>query len=480
MLHTVNCFEDELPSSICFAKYVEVLSLNGLRAAEGCADTFVVPLSGVSLFNTIHGTVPSCVWDLPNLNVLHLTGNGLSGELVQFLPTNSQIADLSLSHNQLVGTIPLDILNIDTLDLSYNQFGGEYQDRTKYKPDSNISLRVNRLSGQLPVSELERVSNGSLSILEGNMFSCNSIPNNDDFSREYVCGSQEFNDSLFLFVIILGIAVLLVVIAMSTRLISVTKHHLTETLRSKMVLLWTYMTYLKELDTRGLDNKYSPAVRKIATMSASFVEIMEHAVKLLVLILVGSTALYVVKALDTNEAYATHSHTHAWFWTLAYMRGVFPAAMLLLLWTGAISVCFYRIVVYPMRRNDGGASSTLFQRKRGDSSALKDALTTVGFRDHALFGAAAFIFNICITIVVNTLYIYSTQQRLSSSTHFGIQLSLSIFRLVYVVVAFPLISQPIRNVVENVRFRFILLTINNLLIPCVVTALTSDACFQVT
>jgi hypothetical protein len=31
----------------------------------------------------------------------------------------------------------------------------------------------------------------------------------------------------------------------------------------------------------------------------------------------------------------------------------------------------------------------------------------------------------------------------------------------------------------NMRFRFFLLTINNLLIPCVVTALTSDACIQV-
>ena len=71
------------------------------------------------------------------------------------------------------------------------------------------------------------------------------------------------------------------------------------------------------------------------------------------------------------------------------------------------------------------------------------------------------------------------KQALGSFRHFGIQLSLSIFRLVYVVVAFPLLSRPLRRAVENIHFRFILLTINNFIIPCIVTALTSDACFQV-
>ena len=113
----VNCFEEELPPSLCIARQVEVLSLNGLRAAEGCADSVVLPLSGVGLFNTIGGTVPACVWALRNLSVLHLTGNGLSGELIRSLPANSQIVDLSLSHNQLSGTIPLDILNIASLVL---------------------------------------------------------------------------------------------------------------------------------------------------------------------------------------------------------------------------------------------------------------------------------------------------------------------------------------------------------------------------
>jgi hypothetical protein len=484
LCRAVNCFEEELPRSLCSAGQVEVLSLNGLRAAEGCKDRIVVPLSGVGLFNTIGGTVPACVWALRNLSVLHLTGNGLSGDLVHSLPVSSRISDLSLSHNQLTGTIPLDILNIASLDLSYNQLGGEYEDRTHYMPGSKINLEINRLSGQLPVSGLELVSNGSLSILQGNLFSCNSIPENDEYSRDYVCGSRNLNDSLFVFVSAFGIVVLVVVFAFWARLSSVKQHQhqLVADLHAKGVLVWTDMTYMKNLDTRGLNNLYSPAVRKIAMLSGAFVEVMQYAVQLLVVVVVGSLAVYLVKALDSSDAYATHNQTYAWFWTLSYMRGVVPAGMLLTLWTGAISACFYRIFIHPIRRNDGGRSEIMHKaelEKTLAASAASGEEEVVSFRNRVVPIGAAIIVNSCVTIAVNTLYIYSIQQALGPSVHFCIQLSLSIFRLLYSAIAFPLFSRPIRNVVENVRFRFVLLTINNLLIPCVVTALTSDACFQV-
>jgi hypothetical protein len=400
-----------------------------------------------------------------------LTGNGLSGDLVQSLPPGSQITDLSLSHNQLTGMIPLDILNIENLDLSYNQFAGEYVGRTLNLPDSNISLEINRLSGQLPVSELERVSNGSLSILRGNMFSCNSIPDNDENSRDYVCGSQNLNDSLFVFTSVFGITVMVMLVACWAHFTGLKQHRLMAALQSRGVLLCTYMTYMQNLDTRGLN--YSPAVRKIAMLSGTFIEIMQYAVKLLFVILACSMALYLVKALDSSDVYATHSHTYAWFWTLAYMRGVVPAGMLIMVWAVAISACFYCIIVHP-RRN--GVSSEAPHRPAHSEAA---AAEVGSFKNHVVFVGIAFAFNACITIAVNTLYIFSTQQALSGSIHFCIQLSLSIFRLVYTAVAFPILSRSIRSTVQHARFRFTLLTINNLLLPCVVTALTSDACFQV-
>ena len=472
----MNCFEEELPLSLCGAEQAEVLSLNGLGAAEGCTDSVEFPLSGVGLFNTIGGTVPACVWALRNLSVLHLTGNGLTGELVRSLPVNSRIVDLSLSHNQLSGTIPLDILNIATLDMSYNQLTGEYQNRTRYTTDTKINLQINRLSGQLPVSELKTVRNGSLTILQGNLFSCKTIPGNDAYSEDYVCGSRNFNYSLFVFVSAFGMAMLVVLLACWARLAGGKQyqHRLVVALYSRCVLLWTYLTYLTNLDMRDVNSMYAPAVRKIVLLSGTFVDVTQNTVWLLVITLVTSLALYLLKTLDSSEEYSTHSKTYAWFWTLAYMRGVVPAGMLLMLWICAISACFYRIVVNPRRTNESTEKPIVACRDDVDDEASASTL-----RGQVVPVGAAFVLNACVTIIVNTLYIYSTQQALCPYIHFCIQLSLSIFRLVYIVVVFPFLSGPIRSAVANVRFRFILLTINNLMIPLVVTALTSDACFQV-
>ena len=215
-------------------------------------------------------------------------------------------------------------------------------------------------------------------------------------------------------------------------------------------------------------------------MSAEFVEVMRYAVQLLVVVLAGSFVLYLMKALDLSETYATHSNTYTWFWTLAYMRGVVPAGLLLMMWTVATVACFYRVVVLPSRTQLRLAGVAL--NKHGTvTSSLMPAKEERGgrFRYHVLPSTAAFVANACITITVNALYIFSTQQALRPLLHFVLQLSLSIFRLLYSAIALPILSGHIRSRVDVVRFRFLLVMFNNLLIPCLVTALTSDSCFQV-
>ena len=193
----VNCFQDKLPAVICEADTIEVLSLNGLGAAEGCKNAIKFPFTEASLFNTIGGTLPDCVWRLRNLMVLHLTGNGFAGEIISTLPDDSRITDLSLSHNQLSGTLPLHIQAVERVDCSYNQFSGKYNDNSELWINNFLDLRINRLSGRLPVCKLENVSD--LNILRGNIFSCDSIPENDEYVNDYICGSEDLNESLYVF-----------------------------------------------------------------------------------------------------------------------------------------------------------------------------------------------------------------------------------------------------------------------------------------
>mmetsp|Transcript_28450 Transcript_28450/g.48093 ORF Transcript_28450/g.48093 Transcript_28450/m.48093 type:complete len:442 (-) Transcript_28450:2546-3871(-) len=440
-----------------------------------------MPLSEVRLFNTIGGTVPSCLWSLRYLSVLHLTGNGLTGKLVSSLPSWTQIADVSLSHNQLSGTISSDILNIASLDLSYNLLAGEFVDRSQYMPhaDSNITLEVNRLSGQLPVDDLQSISNGSVNILRGNLFSCNTVPSRDEYSRDYVCGSQNLNVALYVFVsafVVVALMMALVYWGQICRMKDGDQHWIVSILRSKVAMLFEYMSFMKSLDTGRLVNAQVPVVYQIALLSETLMEVMSCAMHLLIVVLAASLVVYVVKVLDSDDAYATHSNSYAWFWTLAYTRGEMIAGLLVVMWTVSISGCFYCLVVHASKGHNGRT------RPQGgaDACATKSSNDSTSFRDFFVFPIfAAFLLNACITITVNAVYIYFTQQAFSASVHFAFQLSLSIFRLLYSGMVFPFLSRPIRSAVGRVRFRFLLLTINNLVIPCLVTALTSDSCFQV-
>ena len=475
-LFVVNCFEEELSDSLCNAKKVEVLSLNGLRAAEGCEDRIVFPLSDVALFNTIGGTIPPCVWSLQNLTVLHLVGNGLSGTLVDLLSPSAQRSEIFLSHNQLSGTIPSEFLKMEKLDLSYNHFAGEFPDYSQISQDTVMKLENNRISGQLPVSSLESVSNGSLSLLRGNMFSCNTIPDNDEYSHDYVCGSLHLNYSLFAFLSALvgiGCTVLIVVVLFLWRAANASNSEV----QSIGAIILSHATYALNLGTNGWKMKCSQMdLRKIALLSDDFMEVIRCAVRLLSIILAGSLSWYLLKVLDSSGEYSTHSHTYSWFWTLAYVRGVVPAGLLLLVWVVAIIACFYRIVVVEKRMTRANQRELLVEEAHMKHNCQEQH----DFGKYQ-FGhvCVAFVINAGITIPVNALYIYSTQQDMSASAHFGLQISLSIFRILYSMTVLPLLSRFISGVIVNSRFRFTMLTINNLLIPCLVTALTSDSCFQV-
>jgi Leucine-rich repeat (LRR) protein len=490
MLASGNCFTQQLSSALCRAERIEVLSMNGLGAAEECGGRTIVPLSGVALFNTIGGTIPSCVWALQNLTVLHLTGNGLTGELVSTLPAYTQLTDVSLSHNQLSGTLPLDIMKVTRrLDLSRNQFGGEYPDHTQSNVEyENINLEINRLSGQLPILGLELLLNSSLSVLRGNVFSCSTIPSNDDYTQDYVCGSRNLNYAMIGFVSAVAV-VLLGVIAiqwgrMPTTSATPKPIRVVSTLRLKCMLLWTYFTCSQNLNMWHRSDVFAPAVRNILELSRSFIGVMRYAVQLATIVLVGSSVFYFVKALDSSRDYTTHSHTYSWFWTMAYMRGVVPAALLLAVWVGVITVSFYCVVARPWRRwhdiddNDSCTEVGDYGSTHEKTEVARPAEVSTSGWYIARIGLVI-VLNICSIAIVNAVYIYSTQQALSASVHLFLQLSMSIFRLLYSSMLCPILSQPVDNVAANIRFRFMLLMMNNLLLPCLVTAFTSDACFQV-
>ena len=473
----VNCFQEELPTVICDAANIEVLSLNGLGAAEGCRNTVKFPFSDVSLFNAIGGTLPECVWLLRNLTTLHLTGNGLTGEIIPQLPDSSRMTDLSLSHNQLSGTIPRQIHRVQKVDLSHNQFAGSFEDYAGLWTNILLDLEINRVSGRLPVSKLENVSD--LKILRGNMVSCDTIPNNDEFQSDYICGSEDLNESLYVFAAALFVACCM---ALATCLAMVTARRSVSSkspcVPNHLKRLRIFMTSINQLKTANTN------LQPIIDLFDKCKRIMWLCVYLLFVMLVVGAPIYIVRAIDNDDALSTHTNTYAWFWTLAYLRGVVPSSLILMSWAVTVTACFYRVILTPPVSTS--LSPRSHQEDLGKRKEIQDSIRDDAMKSDAVGNILAtsliigvLLVNAAITITVNTLYIYATQQPLSPLIQLGLQLGLAVFRLVYAYCALPLLAGTVSDSVQNIGFRLRLLILNNLVIPCLVTAFASPSCFQV-
>jgi Leucine-rich repeat (LRR) protein len=200
-----NCLEGTIPVEICNLEYLATLALDGMSTTENCRTLFFpgTIFTGFYASNSVASTFPSCLFTLPNLESLHLSGNGFSGSIPSSLDISKSLVDLSLSNNELTGSIPENFQNKtwQNLDLSYNKISGTLSDSFSLIPsDGFLYLEVNRLSGAIP-TQLLNVE--SINILNGNIFSCDSnadLPIHDPAQQTYSCGSDSVNDFLYLWI----------------------------------------------------------------------------------------------------------------------------------------------------------------------------------------------------------------------------------------------------------------------------------------
>jgi hypothetical protein len=206
-----NCISGSIPSTVCDAKSLTTFAIDGVSTAKNCRNIiYPILFNGFIVEQYLSGTIPNCLFALPSLRTLHLSGNSFTGTISNDLNISASLTDLSLSHNALSGTIPLFIQQRQwtNLDLSYNKLTGTLSSTfTDISNNGSLSLQVNRLSGIIPNS---LISAKTINILDGNIFTCNKIeelPANDPNRKKYSCGSNIVNDLLYfwlsLFLIVL-------------------------------------------------------------------------------------------------------------------------------------------------------------------------------------------------------------------------------------------------------------------------------------
>jgi hypothetical protein len=105
-------------------------------------------------YNQLSDTIPN--FNLPNLQLLHLYANRLTGKLPSFYRTN--LRELRAEVNQLSDTIPnLNLPNLEWLWIGRNQFTGKIPAFNLPKL-SSLDVQFNQLSGSLPNANVPKLS----------------------------------------------------------------------------------------------------------------------------------------------------------------------------------------------------------------------------------------------------------------------------------------------------------------------------------
>ena len=219
-----NCLSGTIPESVCTSMTLLNLIMDGLSTAEKCQEpvfpSYVPYFTSFTLSRSMSGTLPNCIFSMPNIQSIHVSGNGLVGSLSSDLNISESLMELSLSHNSLTHTIP-DVIQRRSwisLDLSYNKLGGTISNHIALfnHNTSSLSLEVNRISGNIPSNLLHA---NEITILDGNIFDCGlqkkELPEHDPDRSQYSCGSDAINaavGSWVLLVVLSGLCVAFVII----------------------------------------------------------------------------------------------------------------------------------------------------------------------------------------------------------------------------------------------------------------------------
>ena len=438
-----NCLQRYLSDDICAARGLSVLALDGLTSATKCRDVFFKGHISDSYEVQSHPNwgIPNCIYEMPNLAVLHLSGNTLTGTLPADVEISPKLSDLTLSNNLLRGTIPISFQSKKwhNLDLSYNKLSGSLWPHIKADYNASFALAVNRLSGYTP-SPLHDAQH--VAILQGNMFQCDFnthlLPVNDATTSSYSCGSDSLQLAVYIWLgVIISSAIWLFI-----------------EWRAKSRRYSTMISFVKErLAIRTID---------CSSLSSLLSRMRYQCVLLTMVVLI----LFLPTYGFLGSYYSTHDYRYGWQTSVAFLTGSAPAMVLLVCWSFLLLLVFLYIRV-SVKYND-----VVPQREeRGTMLGMFSFLALIAL-------------NVLVVILVNGLYVFTTVA-LNTGQNFAAQVTVGIFKILWSVVfvknmgkferaIFPSISRE--SYFTSRTFAWILI-FNNVVIPCIAEAAADTNCY---
>ena len=469
---TKNCFTGTLAPSLCEAKSLQYLILDGLSAGDAC-QIRIWPKNPFGFdamwsISRVSGSIPACIYSLPNLKLLHVSGNGLRGSL-QAGPAgwSANLTDLSLSHNALTGSFPPSLKallgQLTTLDLSYNRLGGTlYGFHFTSNQSSIFSLDLNRLSGNIP-TPVTRMK-GTVRVLKGNLFDClwldrgTSLPPTDPTFRDYSCGSHSFDMYLFVLASLIALSAASYCILAS---------------RWRPMLFWLVSRNKSAIEALL---KRPVSVQAVLYRVRGVAALAGAVLLLLFLPLYGALKPF----------FGTYESQYAWTVTAIMLSGAAPAAVLLVLWTLALAATSVTILYWfsDLKGSTAVTEEVAPPEARGgptwsERCRLALRLAVIAILNLSVAGAAN------IAFVVVTVGNYGNAEKSLAAVALGLYKTLWGFLLPFIIDNEALRLGVDRAIEERSKllkagdlFCTLLQMINAVVMPTFAVAVSDPSCFK--
>jgi Leucine-rich repeat (LRR) protein len=378
-----NCFSGSLPTTLCGNSNLEYIVLDLLTANCGNAVASIPLLQGFVLRRLVDGSIPSCIWNMSSIKLLHLIGNGLMGSLADY-SLSSNLSVLALGSNQLSGTVPLPFQtnSFTQLDLSINRLFGGLSNILSVDTTTTAvySLSVNRLSGEIPSVLFSSFATGVLDVLQGNLFGCkqSNIPTSDAHHSSYQCGSIEFEYSLLVW--ITGLSVCCI-----------------------PMLIWIF---------RGI------AMNELHFVIKRFLLGPACLVGLCLVALVGYLS-FKLSGVDNQRGYITHTSQYWWVTTVVFLHGGATTLFVFLL----LGLLSFAMPYFLLRMRSVDRDPSAFQ-----ISVVGGARVVIA---HSL--------NIAVVVAVNAAYITLAANKLTGVKLLVVQAVVGLFKILWSAFAIPLL-----------------------------------------
>ena len=432
---TSNCFIGPLPiSDICNNLNMNGFVIDGISSATSCQNKlFIGPLSAYSLEHAIGGTLPTCLFQLPNITTLHLSGNGFTGSIPSDIQLSKTLSDLSLSHNALTGSIPLTVQlkNWDRVDLSYNRFMGTLA--SDFVSNRSINLENNRLSGNIPAS-FYPIKN--LSILGSNTYSCrydqSNLPEHDPNRQRYHCGSDSFD---VLFYIWLGACVI-------------------------AAIFWGQLKMQQKYKGQTV---YTDIKQDGTNLYVTLNTVCRISVRSAVYSIVVLLPVYTICSLW----FGTQTYAYAYQVSSVYLSGVVPFVLNLIVWWILLICILFTLLTEPAVASNGKAN---FNEQTQYSFLWQTMIIFVPY----------LLMDVIVVAGVNAAYVYVAVYK-SSTLLIVVQTLLSIFKVIWSRWALPymlvILTRRRKYGKVQVFTQIVVNLLNNIVIPCLIVAVVSPNCF---